>query len=90
MLSTDSEIEKISENEEREKVQGHNMSTKSDRYRSDERYQSSIFKSPQSAHTKMSFKLEDILKKRFKNLTRVQKYKSLEEKIVFYILICIS
>lgn len=49
----------------------------------DKRHQSAMFKSQVIRDTKTSFKLQEILKKRFKSFTRVKKYKALEKKIVY-------
>jgi len=48
----------------------------------DKRHQSVMFKSQTKNDIQTSFKLQEILKKRFKSFTRVKKYKALENKIV--------
>lgn len=50
----------------------------------DKRHQSVVFNKslPSAEGRRTSFKLQEILKKRFKNFTRVRKYKALEKKIV--------
>lgn len=49
----------------------------------DRRHQSVMFKSKDDCFS--SFKLQEILKKRFKSFSRVKKYRALEKKIVIYI-----